>query len=854
MKKDIQTVLKIKTIKNRQYKTWKMVVGLLSCVAIFLTFYFLMSSAMAQNSVSLNKLHLIDGYDTSVNELFGWKTEVPGKYTTSFDLNLHFVDVNGNYIQGKDLTLKLDNVNYLDVPYGFGYSPIDGVDVISSFNLKDYTLSTGEKYVFDHAEVLVDGVWRTFGVESGSYWHLWCASSSFGVEPDDENAYGWRGTYELLNDNGTYTSVAYTVTPETEYKFVFKLIRQGQSSSIASLGADSGISFNIFNYSGVNASGGDNNVNNNGVYDYFTFRDTSKDALYNINESLDADGFTENRIRVLPNLDADGNPVFDCRETTGCTDFSLGYLFGATKNPLNQTPNGVTSYKPNNTLLQKNSTTGYYYYDSNRNAVDYDTENNRFMVKNYLERTKTMTIFENEPDRYEFLPFTYWDGSSSIKTDDLSGRTYNYLGSEVDRWYGMTMEFTFYMPKDGIVNGSDMIFSFSGDDDVWVFIDDVLVLDLGGTHGAVDGNINFRTGEVKAYMNWDGVDNSGNPNTTSIYQSYIDANAIDKTNWNSNNTTYKNYTKHTLKFFYLERGAFVANCKIDFNIPVLPSGSLSVQKQYEGINNYPNDEYVFTLYDVTTNSLVSNTKYKVGENEYFTDSNGKFKLKNNEIAVFNLINEHSYYVEETDSGMHAVPARCTLDGADCPSINKTWNVTINPESAYLAIFTNKVKTYDFKVSKIAYNSTDTEIFDFKITLNDINDINGSPIDVTNINFTDKCSVDNLKGIATFSLKNNESITISNIPIDTIVTLEETKHDGYKTLIKSGETLLADGDKLDNIRIDSNKDITVYNIPGVKLPDTGGFGTFKYLIVGIGLILISIGYGYSYFFKMKGSDE
>ena len=55
----------------------------------------------------------------------------------------------------------------------------------------------------------------------------------------------------------------------------------------------------------------------------------------------------------------------------------------------------------------------------------------------------------------------------------------------------MTIGANFYMPKDGLLEGEQMQFSFSGDDDVYVFIDDVLVLDIGGTHGAVDGKINF---------------------------------------------------------------------------------------------------------------------------------------------------------------------------------------------------------------------------------------------------------------------------------------------------------------------------------------------------------------------------
>ena len=61
----------------------------------------------------------------------------------------------------------------------------------------------------------------------------------------------------------------------------------------------------------------------------------------------------------------------------------------------------------------------------------------------------------------------------------------------------MTMGINFNVPADGKVNGKDMVFEFKGDDDVWVYIDDVLVLDIGGTHGAQSGTINFATGEIE---------------------------------------------------------------------------------------------------------------------------------------------------------------------------------------------------------------------------------------------------------------------------------------------------------------------------------------------------------------------
>ena len=61
------------------------------------------------------------------------------------------------------------------------------------------------------------------------------------------------------------------------------------------------------------------------------------------------------------------------------------------------------------------------------------------------------------------------------------------------------MEAQFVQPESGEVNGNDMIFDFAGDDDVWVFIDGVLVLDIGGIHDEAGGSINFKTGEV--YVN-----------------------------------------------------------------------------------------------------------------------------------------------------------------------------------------------------------------------------------------------------------------------------------------------------------------------------------------------------------------
>ena len=838
MKKDIQLLIEKLNNVYKERNLWKKFVSILSCIAVFLTVYFLTSPAITLDEEKSYTFILKDSYD------YDWKDS----FTTEYNLNLYFMDTNGNYIEGKDITLNIGPDSFVDDPYGFGYVPTSGdstrgLDLIAALDLEEIVLTTGEKYVFEHAEVYVNDTWQMF-LEDSAHWDIWCQYASSSTLPDNSN-YGWRGKYG--ND------VGYNVTSTTEYKFVYKLVRQGQSNIVDSLGADSGISFNIFNYSGDNSETG---VNNNGVYEYFTFRGMGGSEGNKINATLDADGFGVNRAKVLSKLE-NGNPVFNCGGQ--CTNFSLGYLFGEDTNPIGLNVNGVTSYSPVNTLLQKDINDGYYYYDSGLNAVDYDIDNNRFMVRNYSERSYKMTTYLKEPDRYEFLPFNYWTNNepyinsvTDTTTNTTVNRTYNYKTEELDHWFGMTMEFSFYMPKDGKINGENMIFSFSGDDDVWVFIDDVLVLDLGGTHGAVDGTINFATGEVESYLNWNGVvgtTEAGTANYTNIYEMFNNANSTSDVNWNDVNTTFNNYTRHTLKFFYLERGATVSNCKIRFNIPVLPSGSLSVQKLFEGIDNY-NEDYEFTLYDTTnaTPEPVTNTKYTIGDTEYETDINGKFTLKTNEVAIFKLINGHKYYVKETNTGDHAISYNCSLDSTSCPNINQTSEFIINPESSYQAIFTNKVKTFNLKISKIAYDSESDEVFEFKLNLKDKNNL---PIDIKD-DVNSKYIVDHTNGIVTFNLKNEEEIIINDIPIDTIITLEETKHDGYQTIIKTKDIVLANGDTYE-FTMDSDKDITVHNISGVMLPETGGVGIYIYLFIGLCLILISFKFGYSYFFNVKEGE-
>lgn len=212
---------------------------------------------------------------------------------------------------------------------------------------------------------------------------------------------------------------------------------------------------------------------------------------------------------------------------------SLGYLFGGKHDD-----EVVTNYEPTGGLLTLGED-GYYGFDADSQKATYDKALHKFTVS---KRQCT-----NQSSTPCFAPFG--DGS-----DD-------------DRYsFGMNLDADFYMPKGGQVNNQDMVFNFTGDDDVWVFIDGVLVLDLGGIHQALGGSINFATGKIT----YDRTQSSENRPAAKIDQAFTDAGRT----WDS--TPYKT---HHLSFFYLERGDGGSNCKIRFNLPVKPSKAIDIEKE-----------------------------------------------------------------------------------------------------------------------------------------------------------------------------------------------------------------------------------------------------------------------------------
>ncbi len=177
---------------------------------------------------------------------------------------------------------------------------------------------------------------------------------------------------------------------------------------------------------------------------------------------------------------------------------------------------------------------GYYTFDSDVSGAAYSQTDGRFYV------------YEDAAN--SFFPY---NGHTDEMTEN-NGLT-NY-------WFGMYMEVEFYLPNstnsglenNNQIDGKDMIFDFSGDDDILIFIDDQLVVDMSGIHGKSYSRINFSTNTVTYSM---GLDDTGAPDTTGSHGKYsVDENLNLKAGY------------HTMKIYYMERGASESNLKIQFNI------------------------------------------------------------------------------------------------------------------------------------------------------------------------------------------------------------------------------------------------------------------------------------------------
>ena len=242
---------------------------------------------------------------------------------------------------------------------------------------------------------------------------------------------------------------------------------------------------------------------------------------------------------------------------------NIGYVFNNVDFPFELNDDGYwefNSYDSSETLrMKKDSSTGRYFLDRVGSSGE---------VKGAVVYTST--------SKSNFFPFN--DHSESAQSPKL-----NYA-------YGIKIEIPFYMTADGKVTmedgtKEDIVFNFLGDDDIWIYIDDDLVLDIGGDHGAVKGEINFATHKAAVT----GSD-SGDYSTAT-------KNAFTK-----NFSPITPSERHILTLYYMERGLWESNMQIYFNFP--QSNKLEVEKEVKIPTDSEGNSLVNSIFDKAINDVL----------------------------------------------------------------------------------------------------------------------------------------------------------------------------------------------------------------------------------------------------------
>ena len=458
-----------------------------------------------------------------------------------------------------------------------------------------------------------------------------------------------------------------------------------------------------------------------------------------------------NNTPLLNDRDPVQNPFFGAHPWTQyapdsgllSTDLTNGYPTttahtGTAGRSLSELFSGMT---PANHLFIQSvyNESGYFEYDSTQNFAHLN-EDGTFTVYNQLGAIGTST----GPTRAhgQFMPYNDISPETGYAVDSQGNvitNRYDVRGKELsdtdprkgeplylipqkdaDYFFGMELSASFTQTPDGVDNwGHDIIFEFTGDDDFWLYVDEELVLDLGGIHSALPGSVNFRTGEVNVNGTWTTLktifyDNyvsrehtaaEADEYVNNIFEQKFDdqGNAL-KDSQGNDVYTFKNYTNHQMKMFYMERGAGASNLKMRFNLASVKPGTAELTKKLTGTNSSSNKliQYPYQIW-------YAKAVYRTNEDgSYELDGNGQRIVESYTDPV--LLEQPSSNVNLTGAEYAAYKGTNTLiPYKDSMSINgQTYSNVFLLRAGETAVLNFPEDTYRYKIVECGVN---TQVYD-----------------------------------------------------------------------------------------------------------------------------------------------
>ena len=359
---------------------------------------------------------------------------------------------------------------------------------------------------------------------------------------------------------------------------------------------------------------------------------------------------------------ADGAPLLNGTTATVEPHFNKEFLLGEnSKNAkLGEVYDNVAFPFTKKAIFNEDQGVDYWYFDSKDTTLylkqnsEQNSDSKYFLQESTDKRDRSLNVdsSSNSQGQYGYFPF------NETATPHVAS-TYNY-------GFGTKLQMDFTLTDDGKVETNNSVdgekkrtnikFFFSGDDDVWVFIDGQLALDVGGAHGEVSGLLEFgetddkKSNSVTAYVSK--VKTGG---TSGNDQDEKNGNhAVKTVKYNSHDINFyaqgktlelDKGKKHTLTMYYMERGMWGSNMAVAFNFP--DNNELQVQKEVD-LTNVTDDDFKncfknqkifnFTIQNQATHYGKTDA---VGPNESGTQSQ-KVNLNESNIAAATPGNEYDY--------------------------------------------------------------------------------------------------------------------------------------------------------------------------------------------------------------------